>query len=300
MADGFEQTIGGLFIACTEGNGWRPGSRPRTVSGVDHPLLPLTDWFFDLPYIVCPSCSRGHLEKTAEFVTQRSGVSRQSEADCPEGFEPDWIAGVFAGVLACSLSGCLEGVAVAGDFEVVDNPAAFNEWKYQEQYAERYRLRFAHPAPLIVDCPPRTPKTVQDPASAAAAVMWTDSAGAAGRLRVAVEELMTMQGIDKYRLVNMQGGGQQSKPRTAHERIMEFARTKPDAAEMLLAVKWIGNSGSHESELSPQDVLEGAQMFSHALRLLYDPSEADLKRRAALVIEHRGPAPRDVATSAKE
>ncbi|MEV0561477.1 DUF4145 domain-containing protein [Dactylosporangium cerinum] len=267
---------------------------------MDHPLLPLTDWFFDLPYIVCPSCSRGHLEKTGEFVTQRSAVSRQSEAECPEGFEPEWITGVFTGVLTCSLSGCLEGVAVAGGFEVVDKPTPLNEWNYQERYAERYRLRFAYPAPSIVACPPLTPKTVQDAACAAAVVMWTDSAGAAGRLRVAVEELMTVQAIDKYRPVNTQGGGQPPKPRTAHERITEFAQTKPDAAEMLLAVKWIGNSGSHESGLSPQDVLEGAQMLSHALRLLYDPSEADLKRRAALVNEHRGPAPRDIATSAKE
>jgi uncharacterized protein DUF4145 len=272
---------------------------PRTVSGVDHPLLPLTDWFFELPYIVCPSCSRGHLEKTAKFATQRSGVSRQSEAECPEGFEPDWIQGVFTGLLTCSLSGCLEGVAVAGGFEVVDNPAPVNEWNQQDQYAERYRLRFAHPAPLIVECPPRTPKTVQDAAGAAAAVMWTDSAGAAGRLRVAVEELMTVQKIAKVRLVNKQGGGQQRKPRMAHERITEFARTKPDVAEVLLAVKWIGNSGSHESGLSPQDVLEGAQMLSHALRLLYDPSEADLLRRVALVNKRRGPAPRKVAASAR-
>jgi hypothetical protein len=273
---------------------------PDTVSGVDHPLLPLTDWFFDLPYIVCPSCSRGHLEKTAAFATQRSGVSRQSEAECPEGFEPDWIQGVFTGLLACSLSGCLEGVAVAGDFEVVDNPAPYNEWSQQEQYAERYRLRFAYPAPMIVGCPPLTPKTVRDAAGAAAAVMWTDSAGAAGRLRVAVEELMTEQGIAKATLPNKQGGDQRPKPRTAHQRIIEFAQTKPDAAEMLLAVKWIGNSGSHESGLSAQDVLEGAQMLSHALRLLYDPSEADLQRRAAKVNEHRGPAPREVAASAKE
>jgi hypothetical protein len=78
----------------------------------------------------------------------------------------------------------------------------------------------------------------------------------------------------------------------AHERIIEFALTKPDVARVLLAVKWIGNSGSHESGLSAQDVLEGAQMFSHALRLLYDPSQADLMRRVALVNKRRGPAPR--------
>ena len=89
----------------------------RTVSSVDHPLLPLTGWFFDLPYIVCPACSRGHLEKTTAFVTQRSGLSYQAEAEAPDGFEPELGAGVFTGILTCSLTGRRERVAVAGDFE---------------------------------------------------------------------------------------------------------------------------------------------------------------------------------------
>jgi hypothetical protein len=57
-------------------------------------------------------------------------------------------------------------------------------------------------------------------------------------------------------------------------------------------VKWIGNSGSHESGLSAEDMLEGAQIPEHALRLIYDPTEADLKRRITLVNRRKGPAPR--------
>jgi len=265
----------------------------RTVSSVDHPLLPLTGWFFDLPYIVCPACSRGHLEKTTAFVTQRSGLSYQAEAEAPDGFEPEWVQGVFTGILTCSLTGCWERVAVAGDFETVSKPTRVDAWTQQhEMYTERHRLRFAHPAPLIVDCPPRTPKAVQKAATAAAAVIWTDPAGAAGRLRVAVEELMTAQKIAKSKLEKKKGGGRRRTPRMAHERITEFALTRPDVSRVLLAVKWIGNSGSHESGLSAQDVLEGAQMFSHAMRLLYDPSQADLMRRVALVNKRRGPVPR--------
>ncbi|MDI5939410.1 MULTISPECIES: DUF4145 domain-containing protein [unclassified Micromonospora] len=262
---------------------------------MDHPLLPLTAWFFELPHIVCPACSRGHLEKTTAFVRQRSGESLRAEDKWPDDFEPEWVQGMFTGILTCSLTGCWERVAVTGDFETVSKPKPprVDAWTQEhEMYTERYRLRFAHPAPLIVDCPTSTPEAVRKATTAAAAVIWTDPAGAAGRLRVAVEELMTAQKIAKTRLEKTKAGGRRRAPRKAHERITEFAQNKPDVARVLLAVKWIGNSGSHESRLSAQDVLEGAQMFTHALRLLYDPSQTDLMRRVALVNKRRGPVPR--------
>ncbi|WP_146169023.1 DUF4145 domain-containing protein [Actinoplanes italicus] len=254
---------------------------------MDHPLLPLTDWFFNLPHIICPTCSRGHLEKRTKFYTQRSGPSHQAENERPDEFEPEWVLGVFTGMLSCSLAGCWETVAVAGDYETVQEPTEYGSW------TEQYRLRFARPAPSIVDCPARTPRAVREATDAAAAVIWTDPAGAAGRLRVAIEELMTAQNVTKTRIVtNQQTQKRHRRHRMADERIKEFARTKPDVADVLLAVKWIGNSGSHESGLSAHDVLEGAQMFSHALRLLYDPSQSELLRRVALVNKRRGPAPR--------
>ncbi|MFX0593308.1 DUF4145 domain-containing protein [Melissospora conviva] len=258
---------------------------------MDHPLLPLADWFIGLPHIFCPTCSRGHLEKSTDFTTQLSGQSLR-EREYAEDWDPDWIRGVFVGILTCSLTHCSERVAIVGDYEVVYMDTRSDASQEYAPWVSRYRLRFARPAPLIVNCPPRTPPTVQNAAMAAATVIWTDPAGAAGRLRVAVEELMTAQRISRSKLENKKGGGQRRVPRTAHERIKEFELIKPDVAGVLMAVKWIGNSGSHKSGLSVQDVLDGAQMLSLALRLLYDPSDAELLRRAALVNRHRGPARR--------
>ncbi|HSR85739.1 MAG TPA: DUF4145 domain-containing protein, partial [Streptosporangiaceae bacterium] len=60
------------------------------------------------------------------------------------------------------------------------------------------------------------------------------------------------------------------------------------AADALEAVKWIGNQGSHEAGLTATDVLDGADLLSHALKMLYDRSEDELERRIRAVNRRRG------------
>ena len=56
-------------------------------------------------------------------------------------------------------------------------------------------------------------------------------------------------------------------------------------------MKWIGNSGSHESQLTVPDVLQGAAFLCLSLRLLYDSSDAQVLAHAKLVNRRRGLAP---------
>lgn len=255
---------------------------------MDHPLLPVADWFTSLPDITCPTCSRGLLRKDGDYARHRSGDSRQAEHEHPEFFEPEWIAGRFTAGLTCSAPRCWETVAVAGDFEVMDNPV----FDPDQQYVERFRITYLRPAPALVVCPPKTSTAVRQATDAAAAVIWIDAPAAGNRLRLAVEELLTHQ---KIKQTSRNSKTQKRVWRTAHDRILEFGKRDPDVADVLLAIKWLGNAGSHDSRLTTADVLESAQLLSHALRLLYDPSDADLRRRAALINKRKGPAPRAAA-----
>jgi len=56
----------------------------------------------------------------------------------------------------------------------------------------------------------------------------------------------------------------------------------------LEAVKWIGNQGSHEAGLTAADVLDGADLLSHALKTLYDRSGDEMGRRIRAVNRRRG------------
>jgi hypothetical protein len=60
--------------------------------------------------------------------------------------------------------------------------------------------------------------------------------------------------------------------------------------ELLRAVKWIGNHGSHEEpDLTVDDVLETVELLAHALDLVYDDRGERLSVRAAAVNAQKGP-----------
>ncbi|MBF5033049.1 DUF4145 domain-containing protein [Micromonospora sp. ANENR4] len=254
-----------------------------------HPLLPLAEEFEEVPDLRCPTCKSGHLIRQEPFVLRGDAASEQVKRVRPDVFEPDMIDGVFTGFLTCGRPTCGEHVAVAGGWRV-GHPATYEE----EEYPDSFRLSYAQPALILVDCPAGTPESVVQACRAAARIVWVDPAGAAGRLRLAVEELLTAQKVSQARITRKPGKPAKRVRRTTHERIVEFGtrKGKEQAGMVLEAVKWIGNAGSHENALGLEDALEGAEMLGLALQLLYDPSHPNLMRRVEAVIKRRGPAPR--------
>ena len=233
-------------------------------------LRPLGDWVSKTtwPNTPCPACGDGVLAVDS-LVTVEAAESARWHGH--ENWDPDMIRGAFHGALRCGLTSCGEPVVVSGDFIVGPDVAVDGSWF--GEYDEFFRLRYAQPALPIVQCPDATPDTVRDAAAAAARVVWTDPGSAANRLRFATEGLLTAQKIRRFEVV----GGKRRRI-SAHRRIEEFRKRNAPAGDALMAVKWIGNEGSHADALTSQDVLAGADVLGHALRLLYDTSAEELKQ----------------------
>jgi hypothetical protein len=139
-----------------------------------------------------------------------------------------------------------------------------------------YRVRFIDPALPVLNYPQPTPEPVKEAVAAASAVVLVHRDSAANLLRQAVERLLDAQGVRKT-TVGKKGARVRLK---THDRIVKFAAGNADAAAVLEAVKWIGNSGSHEAQLTLEQVLAGAEYLSLALRILYDRRYADVLKRA--------------------
>jgi hypothetical protein len=58
--------------------------------------------------------------------------------------------------------------------------------------------------------------------------------------------------------------------------------------ELLLAVKWIGNTGSHATEISRVAVMDAYDMLEHCLDLLYGEKK-DLMTLAKAINRKKGP-----------
>jgi hypothetical protein len=235
------------------------------------------------PHVECPLCDDGYLSPSTDgLITVDSGPSRIYRDH--DGWEPDWLTGRFHGVLECRSAECQETVVVAGDYKVdyVNGPDGhwYGEW------GEYLQLRYARPALPLLRPPDKIPDDVKAAIESASEVLWSDPGAAANRLRVGIEHLLTAHKVAK---TTVSKKGKRERIST-HARIQLFKTAKPVVGDALEAVKWIGNAGSHDSELVVSDVLDGAEMLGYALRLLYDKSDAEIQRRIREVNRRRGPA----------
>lgn len=225
------------------------------------------------PSFLCPTCSAGHL-RFGEVTETESAASRNAHTH--EDWEPDWISGSFMSSAICNNDRCEEPVILAGDYSVEMGGS------WGEQYVSVYRTRYANPSLPMMEFAPGTPEEVTSGVKRAAALLLLDPPAAANALRAAVERFLTVQGIASF-----QGGAFLS----AHKRIEAWKqRTRNDAvANCFLAVKWIGNEGSHEdSNLTVAQVLDGAEILEYAFRLLFDRTGDRIAAAAAAINAAKG------------
>jgi len=75
-----------------------------------------------------------------------------------------------------------------------------------------------------------------------------------------------------------------------HARIEMFRPTASHLGDKILAVKWLGNSGSHLTGLKREDVIKAYEMYSYVLEELFDKRTETLTKMAKRINRKRGPA----------
>jgi hypothetical protein len=232
------------------------------------------------PHVRCPACLEGYL--APEFLeTVSTAHSSRLQDQYRDEWEPDWIKGGFYGVLRCGIPSCGEPVIVSGDYTV--GPDLDSSGRWYGEYADLLQLRFTQPPLSILITPPGTPAKVVAAVTGAAALVWADPGAASNRLRGAVEELLTSEGVRRFEIRN-----HKRNRLSTHNRILEYRRYESGIADILMAVKWIGNTGSHEGDITAGDVLEGAEILGHALRLRFDTTTEEMERRITRINKRKG------------
>ena len=134
------------------------------------------------------------------------------------------------------------------------------------------------PALQIIVLPVNTPSAVAERVAEAATVLWADPSAAANRLRLAIEELLTALRVRRTQIIH----GKRSLLPT-RQRIAAYKAKNMRVGEILEAVKWIGNQGSHESDLTVTQVLVGAELLEYAMQTLFDDRDARIARRVKAI-----------------
>ena len=115
---------------------------------------------------------------------------------------------------------------------------------------------------------------------------WSDRGSSANRLRAATETLLSERRVPRFTI----NRNRKRVRISLHDRIEIFKARDADSAEYLLAIKWLGNTGSHYGldEFSDDDLLDGFELFEHVVERVYRRPEHRLKKIAKGINVRKG------------
>lgn len=203
----------------------------------------------------CPECKTGTLALDPKSFAYEE-PPRSVEAHEHDSWDPDWIQYIFSTWLSCANAKCGLRVALIGKggVEAVVHDQGMN-WE------AFYSPLHAYPMPDIFDLPAKCPDDVAAPLRRSFAALWSEPSSAANSARVALEALMDAMGVARKKRTAKGTYAQLS----LHKRIQELQQVNRTIADQLMAVKWLGNSGSHESNVTVGDILDAYEIIEHAL-----------------------------------
>lgn len=214
----------------------------------------------------CPECMAGTVSfgEPTEFVTAGMRLAREHDF-----YEPEWERGTFVAQGTCGASHCQQVVIASGTWSVGYKTTGGYPQSYSDQFATFYRVRQIHPPIRLMELPDRDVNEalggVAEGLLTAGAVLFTAPGLAATALRGCIERFLTSEGIASK---TGKGGF-----RPLDQRLVEWRgqdATRDGVADLMLAVKWLGNTGTHEdSALTADDVMEGVRLLNEAFHRLY-------------------------------
>ena len=235
----------------------------------------------------CPSC--GHdslkLDKT-KFHSEDTALSKKMQES--DDWEPEWLSSVFTTVFSCNNSNCQETVMCSGT-GYVDWDAEENEHgEFEQQYYCFHTPKIFIPAINFFKIPEKCPDSVKNSLFEAFSLTLHSPSSAANKVRAAVENLLTEFSVPR----SIRKPGKKNVRLPLDTRIAKAKEKKAILGELeniLYAIKWLGNAGSHaNSEISIDDVFDSYDLMNHILNEIYKPKQ-ELQKLAKEIRKRKGP-----------
>ena len=198
-----------------------------------------------------------------------------------ESWYPGDIEERFECVLLCDNRYCNEPIMVCG------RTGHEQVWDQEEgQTWDRYFMPvFFYPAPPIIRIPKECPEDIRHQLKEAFSMYWFHLGGSANRLRNGIELILTYLKVQRFARSTKRG-----RVRLAlHNRILIFREKHREFGDLMLAVKWLGNEGSHPGKMTKDDVLDGFEIIEHLLREVFEQTSSRIASLSRQIIRAKGP-----------
>jgi hypothetical protein len=250
--------------------------------------------FKDFPNIPCPKCGKGVLaiinetlfEKHPSWIRNMPIENKEYRDENGEWHREisywdiegtayeEFVTSFF---LECNRKQCKEIVVTCGktkiDYEYEAPLLGENEPYQSEVY--NYYPRIFVPAIRLFNIPERTPSSIISELENSFMLYWVNPSACGNSIRKVIEKIIDeLEGKSNNKL---------------HKRIENLGTNFSEIKTFLLASKWIGNDGSHESELEYYDVILAFEFIEKCLIERYEEQRRDLNSIAQKINLHKKP-----------
>lgn len=237
-----------------------------------------------IPDWPCPTCGKALLTLDKEkFQFEEPAESKRNHSH-PD-WEPEFIFYRFIGILRCSNTKCKELMTFTGSGGVSYN--SYFDYKgegfdkYEDYFIPKYFEPALHLFKINASCPNEISSQIVD----AFNLYWCDASACANKIRIALEMIMDDKGIKKTYI----NKNKERKELALHNRIELFGKKFTELRDPLIAIKWIGNSGSHVGKLERVDLIDAFSLLEYCIEKLYDGREKHLKKISRQINKSKSP-----------
>lgn len=225
------------------------------------------------PMWICPSCEKGILHIDANTFNCR--ISAKSNALIHEGlWEYDNAEKIFCCILTCSNVACKKQVACCGE--------GLYAYEADGGLVELFSPKYFLPNLKLISLPNNCPEVIKTALNESFKNFFSSPNSAANSIRISLEELMTVLGVQRYTNKN----GRRNRL-LLHNRINKLPEKYDEIKDMLYAVKWIGNDGSHNNNIPLVDIISSYEIMEYVLDLIYNKKMTHLNAFAKKIIKKK-------------
>lgn len=232
-----------------------------------------------MPEWHCPTCSGGYLRlKTDSLHSLETKASLQAHDNV--NWDPDWIEYRFSALLKCNNEMCQEVVSAVGRGRI----EMVQTGNYDIEHIESYYPDYISPSPPIIAIPKGCPDESMKELRKAFDASWGDYPSAANHIRTSVERLLDHLKEPKTKL-NKKGDRARL---SLHDRIINIALRDKQLSDSLLAVKWLGNVGSHSDDISQDDIYDAFDIVELVLDDLFTRNRDRVNKLVSTINKKKG------------
>jgi len=233
----------------------------------------------------CPTCHQGILKYKDENFSYKEDSDYHINGDERWYQIPNDIKFRYILLLKCTNPSCQESVVNVGEYNI-EKYQDYNEDREIIDFEKHWFFpKYFYPPLHIFQIPESTPTEIKKTIIESFSLYFANSFAATNQIRLALEILMTELGVERtYK--NTKG---EDVFFSLDRRIKKLDEKYSEIKDKCLAIKWLGNSGSHgDNNMTFNDVLNGYDLLLYILNILYPTNPNHIDEITTSLIDNEG------------